>query len=66
MTREQINEADKAFECLADARKHLDRAMYAMGYVDVNDRDYKRMRAFYDAICRLTDAAVNDHLPISE
>lgn len=55
MTQQQINEADKAIECLNEARQHLDRAMYYMGEVSVDDPDYIRTRKFYDAICKALD-----------
>lgn len=55
MTTEQIHEADKAIPCLNEAREYLDNAMYRMGYVSIDDPDYKRIRAFYDAICKALD-----------
>lgn len=55
MTQQQLNRADEAIKLLNDARNVLDDAMYHMGPVDVNDPDYKRTRAFYDAICKALD-----------
>lgn len=55
MTHEQISEADRAIGCLNEARKHLDKSMYGMGIVDINDPDYIKIRAFYDAICKALD-----------
>jgi len=55
MTNEQLSEANRAIGCLNEARRHLDTAMYGMGIVDINDADYKRIRKFYDAICKALD-----------
>lgn len=55
MTHEQIAEADKAIECLKEARKHLDNAMYRMGIVEPDDMDFIRIRSFYFAICKALD-----------
>ena len=54
MTAQQFQCVSKAIECLQNARKWLDQAMYYSGE-EMPENDFKKVRESYDLICKAND-----------